>query len=169
MAEISVSIIPTKILVPVDFSQSSHAALEVAAGFAQQIHAKLHLVHVIPTFPRTTFPDFAPETEFLAKVRKDAETHFAACKSDLATKGIKVDFCIEDGNDVAGILVDVVEREKIDMVVISTHGITGWHPMAFGSIAEKLVRLVQCPLLLLRSTRPESSVKPISGRLMEWW
>jgi hypothetical protein len=42
------------------------------------------------------------------------------------------------------------------MVVISTHGMSGWRPMIFGSIAEKIVRLVQCPLLLLRSVEAVS-------------
>jgi hypothetical protein len=55
------------------------------------------------------------------------------------------------------------------MVVISTHGISGWHPLVFGSIAEKVVKLVQCPLLLLRSSKPESSAKNPSGRSTEWW
>jgi nucleotide-binding universal stress UspA family protein len=40
------------------------------------------------------------------------------------------------------------------MVVISTHGISGWRPLVFGSIAEKLIRLVQCPLMLLRTNEP---------------
>ncbi len=35
--------------------------------------------------------------------------------------------------------------------MISTHGISGWRPLVFGSIAEKVVKLVQCPILLLRS------------------
>jgi hypothetical protein len=39
----------------------------------------------------------------------------------------------------------------------------------FGSIAEKLVKLVQIPLLLVRTQKPASSVKITSGRLMEWW
>jgi nucleotide-binding universal stress UspA family protein len=55
------------------------------------------------------------------------------------------------------------------MIVVSTHGITGWHPLVFGSIAEKLVRLVQIPLLLIHTKKPESSAKVSSGRLMEWW
>jgi nucleotide-binding universal stress UspA family protein len=55
------------------------------------------------------------------------------------------------------------------MLVISTHGISGWHPLVFGSIAEKIVKLVQCPLLLLRSAKPESAVKTTSSRSMEWW
>ncbi len=45
-----------------------------------------------------------------------------------------------------------------------THGIPGWHPLVFGSIAEKVVKLVQCPLLLLCSTKPEKSVNSPSDR-----
>ena len=65
--------------------------------------------------------------------------------------------------------MEAVEREKIDLVVISTHGITGWHPLVFGSTAEKVVKMVQCPLLLLRSSKPDSSAKVTSKRPMEWW
>jgi nucleotide-binding universal stress UspA family protein len=65
--------------------------------------------------------------------------------------------------------MEVVDREHIDMIVISTHGISGWHPLVFGSIAEKVVRLAQCPLLLLHSAKPDSGVKTPSGRSMEWW
>jgi len=42
------------------------------------------------------------------------------------------------------------------MIVLSTHGISGWRPIVFGSIAEKVVKLVQCPLLLLRSVKAEA-------------
>ena len=83
---------------------------------------------------------------------------------------MKVASIIEEGNDVAGNIMEVVEREKIDFLVISTHGITGWHPLVFGSIAEKVVKLVQCPLLLLRSPQPDTGVKLTpSRRSMEWW
>jgi nucleotide-binding universal stress UspA family protein len=63
----------------------------------------------------------------------------------------------------------VVDREDIDLIVISTHGISGWHPLVFGSIAEKVVKLAQCPLLLLRSAKPETGVKTPSARVSEWW
>jgi nucleotide-binding universal stress UspA family protein len=49
--------IPTKILLPIDFSPSSQAALEVAADLAKHFHAELHLVNVIPFFPTTTLPE----------------------------------------------------------------------------------------------------------------
>ena len=62
-----------------------------------------------------------------------------------------------------------VDREQADLVVFTTHGLSGWYPQVFGSIAEKLVRLSPCPILLLRTPKPESSARVSSGRMMEWW
>ena len=161
--------IPTKILLPIDFSPSSQAALEMAADLAQHFHAELHLVNVIPMFPTTSLPDLIPEGEFIRQARDYAERHLAKCQAVLAARGIKASSSVEVGNDIAGNIMEVVEREHIDMVVISTHGISGWHPLVFGSIAEKVVKLVKCPLLLLRSAKPESGVKAEAGRLTTWW
>lgn len=160
---------PTKILLPIDFSPSSQAALEMAADLAQHFGAELFLVNVIPMFPTTTLPDLVPQTEFMQEETAAAEEHLSKCHAALVARGIKAKTCIEVGNDTAGSIMEVVEREKIDLVVVSTHGITGWHPLVFGSIAEKLVKLVQCPLLLLRSAKPDSSAKVTSKRPMEWW
>jgi nucleotide-binding universal stress UspA family protein len=160
---------PTKILLPIDFSPSSQAALEMAADLAQHFGAELCLVNVIPIFPATTMPDLVPETEFIRESSDISEGHLAKCRAVLEARGIKVESFVEMGNDVAGNINDVVEREHIDLVVISTHGITGWHPLVFGSIAEKVVKMVQCPLLLLRSAKPETSAKVSKARPMEWW
>ena len=161
--------IPTKILLPIDFSPSSQAALEMAADLAEHFHAELYLVHVIPMFPTSTLPDFVPEAKFLQDARSLAERHLAKCHAALAARGVKSASSVEVGNDIAGNIMEVVEREHIDMVVISTHGISGWHPLVFGSIAEKVVKLVQCPLLLLRSAKPDASGKIPAERSTEWW
>jgi nucleotide-binding universal stress UspA family protein len=161
--------IPTKILLPIDFSPSSQAALEMAADLAQHFHAELFLLSVIPMFPTTSLPDTIPEAEFIKQARAYSERHLAKCQAVLGARGIKATPSVEVGNDVAGNVMEVIEREHIDMVVISTHGISGWHPLVFGSIAEKVVKLVECPLLLLRSVKPESGVKTGTGRAMNWW
>jgi nucleotide-binding universal stress UspA family protein len=115
-------------------------------------------------------PDLIPEAEFIREARAFAEGHLAKCHAVLAAMEVKSTSSVEVGNDIAGNIMEVVEREHIDMVVISTHGISGWHPLVFGSIAEKVVKLVQCPLLLLRSAKPNSEAKTRpehhSG---EWW
>jgi nucleotide-binding universal stress UspA family protein len=161
--------IPTKIMLPIDFSPSSQAALEMAADLALHFHAELYLVNVIPMFPTTTIPDLIPESAFIGEARAFAETHLANCIKALEAKGVKATSSVEVGNDIVGNLMEVVEREHIDMVVISTHGISGWHPLVFGSIAEKVVKLVDCPLLLLRSAKTETGAIIPSGRASKWW
>jgi nucleotide-binding universal stress UspA family protein len=170
MSEVyALSPIPTRILLPIDFSPSSEAALEMASDLAKHFQAELFLLNVVPFFPTTTMPDFIPEESFIQDARSAIERNLAKCHKALAEKGVKSASSIEVGNDVAGNIIEVVEREHIDMVVISTHGMSGWHPLVFGSIAEKVVKLVQCPLLLLRSPKPDADTKTASTRLMEWW
>jgi nucleotide-binding universal stress UspA family protein len=162
--------IPTKIMLPIDFSPSSQAALEMAADLALHFHAELYLVNVIPMFPTTTIPDVIPESAFIGEQRAFAETHLTKSIKALEARGVKATSSVEVGNDIVGNLMEVVEREHIDMVVISTHGISGWHPLVFGSIAEKVVKLVECPLLLLRSAKPEPGEETHpSRRASEWW
>ena len=151
------STIPAKILLPIDFSPSSHTALEKATELALHFHAELYLVHVVP------------EGSNIEEAKTEAAGLLAKSITGLAAKGVRATSSVEVDADIAGAILDVVEREKIDLVVVSTHGTTGWHPLVFGSIAEKLVKLVHIPLLLVRTEKPESSVKVKSGRLMEWW
>jgi nucleotide-binding universal stress UspA family protein len=160
----SLTFIPTRILVPMDFSPSSLAALEMATDLAGHYHALLCLVHVVPVFITSTVPDFFPEAKFLDHARKGAEGRFAAYQMDLAAKGIEVSYFIEEGNDTAGNILRVAEREKIDFIVITTHGLTGWHPHVFGSTAEKVVKLAQCPLLLLRTSKPETGASSATAQ-----
>jgi nucleotide-binding universal stress UspA family protein len=155
--------IPRKILVPLDFSPSSDAALEVAADLGQHFQAALHLVHVVPMLLMNTGGEFSygsqqfDDAALLRTLSADAERRMAPCVAAMVSRGIEAGSSIEVGNDVPGNLMIVVEREHVDMVVISTHGVSGWRPIVFGSIAEKVVKLVRCPLLLLRSVSPDQT------------
>jgi len=163
------SSIPTNILVPIDFSPSSQAALDAASDLAEHFQASLVLVNVVPCLSFFALTYAIPDDALRRKMGAHAESLLAKCQLALTTRGVSSSHSVEFGNDVAGAIIDVAEREHVDMVVISTHGISGWHPLVFGSIAEKVVKLVQCPLLLLHSAKPETTVKTPSGRSMEWW
>jgi len=163
------ALIPAKILVPIDFSPSSHLALEQAVAYAQQFGAEIHLVHVIPMFPSTKVWDFIPETEFIEETTRKAEASFAAFQTDLGAKGISLSFSVRVASDVVATILEVIKRERIGLLVVSTHGVSGWHPLAFGSIAEKLVKLVNIPVLLIRTPDPASKVLSRSGRLKKRW
>ena len=159
--------IPSRILVPIDFSTSTNAAVQMAAELAHHFHADLILINVIPIFPVTTLPDFVPEEKFLEDARAHADLHLKRYIKTETAKGVNVTSSIETGNDVAEKIMEVVERENIDMIVLSTHGISGWRPLVFGSIAEKIIKLVQCPLLLLRSVKPVQETLNPSADSME--
>ena len=156
--------IPTKILLPMDFSASSDAALESAADLADHFRAELTLLHIIPTTPDFNGSDFFPETSVLQEAREDIESRLTKCTNTLRSRGIKASSSIEAGNDLAGSIMSVIEQSHIDMVVISTHGMSGWRPMAFGSTAEKIIQRVQCPLLLLPAVKPVSVSEDSRGR-----
>jgi len=149
----------TKILLPIDFSPSSEAALEAATGLAEQFHAGIHLVHIIPEIPDFNGSDFFPETAVLQERRTTIEGKLDARKEQLMLKGVSASFSIETGNDIVGSLMRVIKREKTDMVVISTHGMSGWHPLVFGSIAEQVIKQVNCTLLLLQSHQRVSAAE----------
>lgn len=165
----TISVIPTKILVPIDFSASSHAALDAATELAGKFHAEVRLLHVIPAFPNVSLPDSITETAVIEKAKAAAGERFAVSEAALKAKGIKVSSSVEVGDDIAGAILDAVEHEKADLIVITTHGLSGWYPQVFGSVAEKIVKLAHTPLLLLRTPKPETTATVPFGRSMEWW
>jgi nucleotide-binding universal stress UspA family protein len=161
--------IPSKILVPIDFSPSSQVALETAADLALPLHAALYLVNVIPQFPGPVYGDFHSENDFIRDARKHAKERLLKCCEVLSSKGIKATGSVIVADGIAENLVEAIEAEHVDLVVISTHGVSGWRPLVFGSTTMKLIKLAQCPLLLLRSTNPEDEAKNPTKSSVEWW
>jgi nucleotide-binding universal stress UspA family protein len=148
---------PKKILLPIDFSPSSDAALKTAMGLAQHFQSQLVLLNIVPLIPIVSADEFSscyfPQQEFLEEAKRKASERLAMCTQHLAGIGVSATALVEVGNDVVGNIMMVIDREHIDMVVISTHGTSGWRPTVFGSIAEKVIRLAECPILLLRSAK----------------
>ncbi len=163
------SVVPSRILVPIDFSPSSHQALDAAAELAAKFNAHVILLHVIPEYPNIVLPDTVSHQALVEAERQAASERFAVSKGALDAKKIACTVSVEVGSDVASTILDVAERENVDLLVITTHGLSGWYPQVFGSIAEKLVKLAQSPVLLLRTPKPASTAKVPFGRMMEWW
>lgn len=157
----------TKILLPIDFSSMSEAALEAATGIAQQFHASIHLVHIVPEIPDFNGADFFPETAVLEERKETIEERLADRQDKLMLKGISTTVGVERGNDIVGTLMRVIKQEHIDMVVISTHGLSGWRPFVAGSIASELIKQVDCTLLLLQPSHLNSANREPTIRVPE--
>ena len=149
---------PKLILSPIDFSDPSHAALDVAADFAARFGAELLLVHVVPAIP-----DLPENVSLLKEGEYDQSLVDAAAKrlSDLAAtlahKNVKARTEVGTANDVGMELVRSADHNHADMIIIATHGMTGWHKIAFGSVAEKVVKQASCPVLVLRANALEDA------------
>ena len=138
-----------KILCPTDFSEASYEALKAANELALHFSAELYLIHIVsPIVPAS--PDFAPSVLPLAEMEASAEKSLQEVAQQRVSKGLNVRQIIVLG-EAADEIIRVSEQEKVDLIVIATHGQTGWRHFVFGSVAEKVVRLAPCPVLTIRA------------------
>jgi nucleotide-binding universal stress UspA family protein len=156
--------LPPKVIVsPIDFSTHSNDALGTAADLASRFGSEVCLVHVVPAIPklpsaRTIFK----EAEYELALHADAEKQLGQMAEALARRGIAAKFVVGTANDTSMEILRLAEENRADLIVIATHGMTGWHKLAFGSVTEKLVRLATSPVLVLRA-RPEGEAGDTSG------
>ena len=61
--------------------------------------------------------------------------------------------------DPANQIVQLAEEEQVDMIVIATHGFSGWKKFMFGSVTEKVIRFAACPVLSIRAPQNEEDTK----------
>ena len=149
---------PKLILSPIDFSDSSHGALDVAADFAARFGAELLLVHVMPAIQ--DLPEKVSvfkEGEYDQSLDDAAAKRLADLAATLAHENVKARTEMGTANDVGMEMVRIAEHEHADMIIIATHGMTGWHKIAFGSVAEKVVKQASCPVLVLRANALEDA------------
>lgn len=142
---------PKLILSPIDFSSHSAEAVDVAAEVASKFGSEICLAHVTPAI--ADLPEsvsILKEGEYEQNLHEDAESKLSKLAQSLTERGIRARFIIGTANDVGMELVRLAESENADLIVIATHGMTGWRPLVFGSVAEKVLRNGSCPVLLLR-------------------
>lgn len=143
---------PKLILSPIDFSDPSHEALDTAANLASRYGAELLLVHVVPMLPRLPSPAaIFNEAQFEQELHKVAVHRLDDLSKKLSEKGVKSTSEVGTANDVSMEILRIGEHHHVDLIVIATHGMTGWHRVAFGSVTEKVVRAASCPVLVLRA------------------
>ena len=158
---------PTRMLVPVDFSSSSVAALLMARELAGFFKAELLLLNVIPMFPAYAEMGLYPEGRMLEDARDVVQLQLASRVKELISLGLQARSEVQIGNDVVGNIMMTIDEQHIDMVVLSTHGMSGWRPAVFGSIAAKIIKLVECPVMLLHTPKPEPVVEE-AGATHAW-
>ena len=141
-----------KILYPTDFSEASYEALKVANELAVHFSAELWVVHAISPLATTTSPG---GFSLIAEMEKAAQTSLQEVIKERIPKEVHIRQSITIGG-AADEILRIAEQERVDLIVIGTHGQTGWRHAVFGSVAEKVVRLASCPVLSIRAPHKQA-------------
>jgi universal stress protein A len=141
----------TGILVPIDFSEASDAALRYAADMAQTFGARLYLLHV----PGKTGENF--EASFpVGRVETAAQERLTALLSQEELERLRPAYASRIGKPAEEI-VRYADACEVDLIIMGTHGRSGVAHLVMGSVAEQVVRSAECPVLLVR--RPKGAFR----------
>ena len=142
-----------RILVPLDFSNSSRRTLDYACGIAEKFDAALHMVHVCETPSLITGSMDAYAVTFgdwTQRLGEDAERELN--KLALPLRDLTVTTEVLFGN-APGAIVEAASNHEADLIVMGTHGHGPLLHVLMGNVAERVVRTAPCPVLTVREPR----------------
>jgi nucleotide-binding universal stress UspA family protein len=132
-------------LIPLDFSPDAERALDYAIKLAQRFQARLTLLHVVhlPPIADVNLAAYIGEVE--AGAQQEMETYQKRVQEAGVAETIRI---------VHGVpfqeIIDIAKDIQADLIIMGTHGRTGVPHLLLGSVAERVVRLAPCPVLVTR-------------------
>jgi nucleotide-binding universal stress UspA family protein len=133
-------------LVPIDFSPDAEYALEYAVGLARTLQAKLTLLHVLE--PLVGSVEIMP-APFLQGLEDKVTEAMLPYHARVTATGLACDYTIVHGVPFQ-VIIDTARTAHMDLIIMGTHGRTGLRHVLIGSVAERVVRLAPCPVLVVR-------------------
>lgn len=141
----------SRILVPVDFSTPSSAAVTYAFNLARTFGAAVDIVHVCPLLLYAMASDAPPDAiEFERNLQLKLQGKLDELAQQLRSDTQSVTTHLIEGAPYEGIL-NTAKRVGADLIVMATHGHTGFKHLLLGSVAERVVRLSEAPVLTVRA------------------
>jgi len=141
-----------KILCPTDFSEPACKAIVAAGELAEAFSSSvilLHVVHAIPVVDSPTglsgFDVAGYQNELAAGAQRSLEE-----RRDRIPESVETQLLVTHG-DPAHEIVRVAKEEGVDLIVVSTHGATGWRHRIFGSVTDKVVHIAEIPVLTVHT------------------
>jgi nucleotide-binding universal stress UspA family protein len=138
------------LVVPYDFSSASRAALAQGVEFARKLGARLQLIHVVDESAYYVLPFPVPTVPptYLLELEARLGEHLESVAKSVRDEGIACETAVLRGLTAPKVL-DHLEETKPLMVVMGTHGRTGWRHALLGSVAERVVQRASCPVLIV--------------------
>ena len=145
-----------RILVPVDFSETSDAALKYGRALAENFHASLQLLHVLenPLLQNVASEVYVPPPNFYEDWENSVRQKLDGLLSGVDRQTLQASCSIRHGSPFAEI-ISCAHDENIDLIVMGTHGRGAVGHLLLGSVAERVVRKAPCPVLTVRCREHE--------------
>jgi nucleotide-binding universal stress UspA family protein len=150
-----------KILVPIDFSETSTAAFSRALEVAKIYHASVHLVYVMAHPTASGMANILPGA--LLQMQEDLQLDLDAMAKHAADQGIPCTTILCEGGIVEHVR-DVACHQGMDLLVLATHGGRGVHGVFLGSTAERLIRSIPIPVLTIGIAQQQPGWEEIGAR-----
>ena len=152
------------LLVPLDGSHLAEAALPPAIELARKFSSEITLVWVIqPPHLIMTAANGSVYAQLLMEMRNqsehEAQNYLRSHQGSLRQQGFVVHTQLTEGENIADALLQIASSLNIDAIVMSTHGRGGLSRWVFGSVADKVLRYADVPVLLIRA-KEETLEKP---------
>ena len=150
------------ILCPIDFSETSIRALTYAAAFAGWYDAQLEVLHVVPAFEEggatgqsgstgeSTHP--ASRDSVLAEIRRSLDS--------VGARSLHPSVLAQEGRAHAQIVLRA-QAQPADLIVMGTHGRSGFNRLLLGSVTEKVLRMAPCPVLTVPKAAPAMTASAV--------
>jgi universal stress protein A len=152
-----------RMLVPTDFSPTSDMAIEYAVDMASRYGASVLLLHVLDDLTVTsTYLDayFADLPGLRNDMRDDAMRRLSELAKRYAPENVAPTIEVAVGRPASTIVQEATAR-KADLIVMGTHGRSGFEHLVLGSVAEKVLRSAPCPVLTVRDTARHVAPEPL--------
>ena len=143
-----------KILCPVDFSDASRSALQVASELARRFGGEVTVFHAYP-LPGYTLPEgtVLPATGMLQELAEQTDALLVRWKAEALADGAPQVSTAKSVGEPASEIVAAAEDGKYDAIVVGTHGRTGLAHVLLGSVAERVVRRAPMPVVTVRPAK----------------
>lgn len=140
-----------RILVPIDGSASSDAALQHGLRLAQEQRAEIKIVYVLDTQSLYVLDEGFFVEDVAEKWRQAGQTLLGRAAEQARRAGVATATALlENGGRIPDVIVAESKRWPADLIVMGTHGRHGVDHLLLGSVAEGVVRLTAVPVLLIR-------------------
>jgi nucleotide-binding universal stress UspA family protein len=141
----------TRILCPIDFSEFSQHAVHHAIALARWYRSSLTVLHVVVAQPTMDLPPMPLTEAERDRVTADVRSFVGATPPEFP-----VAFVVLEASDVRGTILKQAQALKADLLVIGTHGRSGFERVLLGSVTEAVVRKAACPVMVVPARVPDA-------------